>query len=175
MSITPTVGRKVWYYEAGPGNILDPRTPFDATIVYVWGPGMVNLRVTDHQGLTVPRYSVLLREPREGDEHGSSEFATWMPYQMGQAKKDGQQQPPIDNAHVAPGCEQFTSVPDLQPYQQRVVAERDALDVKRAALFDFTTSRAFATLGEAEQSRLRRQYRAMVEYTQALDERISAF
>lgn len=82
--IQPTIGRKVWFYEADQhGNINNRAMPFDATIVYVWSPECVNLRISDHVGLVLARSSVVLRDPDDGDRHGSgSEFATWMPYQV---------------------------------------------------------------------------------------------
>lgn len=89
--ITPTIGRKVYFYE-GPSTTTTPmacydtKQPFDATVVYVWGPTCVNLRVTDHAGATHTRSSVPLRDPSGSDVQGAEYFATWMPYQVGQAK-----------------------------------------------------------------------------------------
>jgi len=93
-TITPTIGRKVYFYD--PENPTanqpqmtryDAKQPFDATVIYVWGQTCVNLRVTDHAGNTHIRSSVPLRDPRDEDGHGKEYVATWMPYQVGQAKK----------------------------------------------------------------------------------------
>jgi hypothetical protein len=81
-AIVPTIGRKVWFYDNTPDGCYDPEQAFDATVIYVWSPGLVNLRVTDHAGNTRVQTSVVLREPREGDSHGERQVATWMPYQM---------------------------------------------------------------------------------------------
>jgi hypothetical protein len=92
-SITPTVGRKVWFYEFDipfghdmPVGAYSLTVPFDATVIYVWGPNMVNLLVTDHTGKTYPKTSVTLRDPQPDDSHGKSYVCTWMPYQVGAAK-----------------------------------------------------------------------------------------
>lgn len=62
----------------------------------------------------------------------------------------------------------------LQPYQQRVVEERDLLDARRDALSTFLEVHAVA-LPPDEQERMVRQRRAMAEYSAVLAERIAAF
>lgn len=85
--IAPTIGRKVWYWPVNEGmGINDPKQPCDATVVYVWGDTMVNLSVRDHSGGTHSRTSVFLHQGEIEDKPASS-CATWMPYQVGQAKK----------------------------------------------------------------------------------------
>lgn len=93
-TIKPSIGRKVYFY-AGEGDNPAPTrysldTPMDATVIYVWGPECVNLRVTDHAGNTHIRTSVPLRDPGEdgADAHCKDLgcYATWMPFQVGQAK-----------------------------------------------------------------------------------------
>lgn len=79
-SITPTVGRKVWFYEH------DKQTePHDATVIKVWGGGpmaAVNLDVVDpYSGEHSCRTGVVV-----GDESTTWPHYRWMPYQMGQAK-----------------------------------------------------------------------------------------
>lgn len=94
--IKPAIGRKVWYRHDG-NPIYDgvpaPWTPtsygdqpMDATVVYVWGDRMVNLRVTDHAGATFIVTSVTLVQ--EGDATPGGRYCEWMPYQQGQARKD---------------------------------------------------------------------------------------
>jgi hypothetical protein len=65
-TITPTVGRKVWFYDAQ-GHLV----------------------VNDHSGQSFTRASIPLRNPADSDCHGigAGDFATWMPYQVGQAKQ----------------------------------------------------------------------------------------
>ena len=101
-----TISRKVWFYDSqGQGNINDPKTPFDATVVYphtppAEGPQLVNLRVTDHAGQTFTRGSVPLHNPGPEDCHGqgNGDFCTWMPYQVGQAKGNQHEAPPLPKA-----------------------------------------------------------------------------
>lgn len=92
-SIRPTVGRKVWVWvgdDVG-SSIVDEAQPFDATILFVEPDGLVSVRFYDHKGSETFAESIELRDPLPGgDNHGpaGSEgiFATWMPYQVGQAK-----------------------------------------------------------------------------------------
>lgn len=89
-SIKPTIGRKVWFYSdtIHPG-IYDYHLPFDATVVYIYPDGKVNLLVITHGGWSCIEREVKLRDPHEGDRQGSGKrFATWMPYQIGQATKE---------------------------------------------------------------------------------------
>ena len=99
MSMKPSIGRKVWFYDSSTFVGMDPRQAFDATIIYVWSDECVNLKVTDHNGNDRVETSVLLREPQAGDEHGIGPCATWMPFQVGQARA---QQPAVNKAAPAP-------------------------------------------------------------------------
>lgn len=93
--IKPTIGRKVWYRHDGAplvSGLPAPWTPtsygdqpMDATVVYVWGDRMVNLRVTDHAGNTFVVTSVTLVQP--GDAIPGSRHCEWMPYQTQQHQK----------------------------------------------------------------------------------------
>lgn len=88
--IKPTVGRVVWFYMPvdahQPGFAKpDDGEPCAAIITRVWGDRMVNLTVFDANGVPHSRTSVSLLQ--EGDEVPSHPHATWMPYQVGQAKK----------------------------------------------------------------------------------------
>lgn len=97
--ITPSVGRKVWYRPSksdlvGPipmciSGSLDAGSaqPLDATVIAVWGDRMVNVLVTDVYGKQYPKLSVaLLQEDDVPPTTGG--YAEWMPYQVGQAKKE---------------------------------------------------------------------------------------
>lgn len=94
-SIKPTIGRKVWFWvgeEAPMGVILDKKQAFDATVVFVYDGGTVNLLLLDHYGSNNVVHNVALIDPSADDCHheGGYEngYATWMPYQVGQAKKE---------------------------------------------------------------------------------------
>lgn len=64
----------------------------------------------------------------------------------------------------------------LQPYQQRVVDEKAALDEKIGALMEFIEENGiFAGLPSDEQERLRFQLYYMTKYAKVLWERIEAF
>lgn len=63
----------------------------------------------------------------------------------------------------------------LQPFQQRVVAEKEELGDRLSKLLAFFQTDAFAALPEAERSRLRNQARFMDGYAAVLTERIEAF
>lgn len=103
-TIKPTIGRKVYFYDPAPDphapgvvpKRYDEKQPFDATVIYVWGDTCVNLRVTDHAGNSWVRTSVPLRDPAEGDQHGVEYVATWMPFQVGQARNAGAAVTPKD-------------------------------------------------------------------------------
>lgn len=88
-SIKPTIGRKVWYYGTNINACKDVKDPFDATVIYVPDAENVVLKITDHYGNdsveTVPILDPSTDEDKP-DMHGMKAFATWMPYQVGQAK-----------------------------------------------------------------------------------------
>jgi len=64
----------------------------------------------------------------------------------------------------------------MLPHQQRVVDEKNELDVKVNALSKFISENPlFKTLDDAERTRLRKQLGFMQGYSTMLDERITAF
>lgn len=102
-TITPTVGRKVWYRPSafdlqGPGAMVCVTgQPLDATVIAVWGDRMVNLLVVDTMGKAMPKLSTPLvqegdtppmlgAKDREGNPTPGG-YAEWMPYQTAQAAK----------------------------------------------------------------------------------------
>jgi hypothetical protein len=96
-TITPTIGRKVWFWTAFDQNVHDKVQPFDATVIFVHSPTTVDLHVVDHAGQMLRRTSVELLDPSRPatepgetpDCHGTGrEYATWMPYQVSAAAKD---------------------------------------------------------------------------------------
>ena len=67
------------------------------------------------------------------------------------------------------------TIKPLQPYQQRVVAERDELVLKCQKLCEFTRSNTFKTVDPDEQVRLHRQLSLQQQLIDTLNERIAAF
>lgn len=84
--IVPTVGRVVWFYGKPPAD--QNEQPLAAIVAHVWSDTCVNLAIFDPDGrpVAVPPTSVRLMQ--EGDPlPASGPYCTWMPYQIGQAKK----------------------------------------------------------------------------------------
>lgn len=89
----PTIGRIVHLHLNGcsspsPAPVTKSAdVPFQATIVYVWGPSLVNLAYHDHNGNPGRLTSAMLLQP--GDTYppcgGGTPYATWMPYQVAKA------------------------------------------------------------------------------------------
>ena len=63
----------------------------------------------------------------------------------------------------------------LQPYQQRVVQERDELQEKVGKLAEFVRSPGFADVATNDRTLLLEQYQAMTEYVIILSRRIARF
>lgn len=63
----------------------------------------------------------------------------------------------------------------LQPYQERVVAERDAVAERRRRLLEFMDTVAYDALDAAERDLMRQQAGIMAEYVGVLNRRIEAF
>ena len=93
-AVTPTVGRKVWYYPSaadvagnfGMKRLVACNQPLDATIVAVHSDMCVNLHVIDHTGKGFAVMSAMLFMPESVPpgygEQGSAGYAAWMPYQV---------------------------------------------------------------------------------------------
>ena len=64
---------------------------------------------------------------------------------------------------------------ELQPHQQRVVAEADELDDKLTKLNAFLNSNRVSVVSREELERMQRQSNAMTHYSDVLRERIAAF
>ena len=81
--ITPTIGRVVWFY---PHGHREGSLPHAAMIAFVHSDSLVNLGVLDPNGRSYNETSVSLIQ--DGDAAPESgRFATWMPFQIGQAKQ----------------------------------------------------------------------------------------
>ncbi len=78
----PSIGRSVHYHPT-------PEVTHAAIIAHVHSDTMVNLTVFDSNGVPSGKTSVpLVGEGQLRPEFGS--FWTWMPFQLGQAKKDSE-------------------------------------------------------------------------------------
>lgn len=87
--IEPTNGRVVWYQpnDHDAGVLGAHGQPLAAHISYVHNARMVNLMVIDPNGHPHSRTSVTLLQEGDSPMVGAS-FCEWMPYQIGQAKKN---------------------------------------------------------------------------------------
>lgn len=83
--ISPTVGRVVWLYGAF-GTNIDYKQPFAATVAFVHGDREINVGYLCHVGHTYQAEKVILLQDDDAKPEGKP-FATWMPYQKGQAAK----------------------------------------------------------------------------------------
>ena len=63
----------------------------------------------------------------------------------------------------------------MQPHQERVVTEKEELDMKIEKLDSFRAGEIFPTLPEDEQDRLNKQLSFMRQYSGVLADRIAAF
>lgn len=84
--ISPSIGRIVWFWPAKEPHEPKVEQPNAAIVAYVWHDRMVNLTVFDSNGNSRGETSVvLLQDDDLPNEYGR--FASWMPYQKGQAAK----------------------------------------------------------------------------------------
>lgn len=81
--IKPTIGRVVWYHSENP---TQTEQPWAAIVCFVHSETMVNLTVFDENGYGKPKPSIFLYQG-DGDKP-SLPYCEWMPYQIGQAKKE---------------------------------------------------------------------------------------
>lgn len=86
--IKPTVGRVVLYTPSSADNTIAKldNQPLAAIVACVWSDTCVNLAVFDSNGVATNRTSVLLIQDDAPKPSGGN-YAEWMPYQIGQAKK----------------------------------------------------------------------------------------
>jgi hypothetical protein len=61
----------------------------------------------------------------------------------------------------------------MQPWQERLVAERDELQTKIGRLQDFISTPAFRALAAVDQTDLRDQLRHMKGYREAVNRRVN--
>lgn len=85
--IVPSIGRVVWFRKYRP--LSEQEQAEAAMITYVHTERLVNLVVFDAYGKTRSECSITLVQ--EGDDAPQVDYAEWMPYQIGQAKKEAAQ------------------------------------------------------------------------------------
>jgi len=89
-TIKPTIGRKVWFFVGDDHqemNVESNDQPLDATVIFVHNDTHVNLFILDHMGHQHFASNVELVQPGEyAPTRGS--YATWMDYQVDQARKN---------------------------------------------------------------------------------------
>lgn len=81
--IKPTIGRVVWFY---PSGHREGSLPHAAMIAYVHSDTLVNLGALDPNGRSYSETSVTLIQEGDAVPDGGR-YATWMPFQIGQAKQ----------------------------------------------------------------------------------------
>lgn len=82
--IKPTIGRVVWFY---PSDFTEGGQPQAALIAFVHSDNCINLAAHDVNGNGYGATSVpLVQDGELVPENGY--YAKWMPYQVGQAKKN---------------------------------------------------------------------------------------
>lgn len=95
-TITPTIGRKIYYWaslttlQSVDATVRDSEQPMDATIVYVdKETETISVMVFDHHGMSFEDLDIRIAEHGAGDHlqghDGEQSYCTWMPYQLGQA------------------------------------------------------------------------------------------
>lgn len=97
--IKPTVGRVVWYRDAGSDPAADPHA---ALVVLVHGDSCVNLVAFNGIGIPYSAQSVLLVQDGDATPDASTAYAEWMPFQKGQAAKAEQAQVAVAGTSTAP-------------------------------------------------------------------------
>jgi hypothetical protein len=85
--IQPTIGRVIWFYSIAHGcpDVINPQ-PYPAFVCYVHGDRMINVAGFDSTGVPFARSSVTLLQDDDTIPL-YRDYCTWMPYQVGQAKK----------------------------------------------------------------------------------------
>jgi len=85
--IIPTIGRIMWYW---PDKQYRGKLPWAAIVTDVHSDNMVSLAVFASNGDTIlgGKRSVPVVQDGSPNIAGDSPYVEWMPYQVGQAKKD---------------------------------------------------------------------------------------
>ena len=97
--ITPTNGRIVWYQKGVDQRHITQRgQPLAAMVCHVWGDRLVNLKVTDADGIDHAVTSVPLMQQGDFEPTHGEFYAFWMPYQTGQAQRAAELKAELDKA-----------------------------------------------------------------------------
>ena len=85
--IIPTIGRIMWYW---PEKQYRGKLPWAAIVTDVQGDNIVNVAVFHSSGdmLLGGKQSVPVVQDGSSNIAGDGQYVEWMPYQVGQAKKD---------------------------------------------------------------------------------------
>jgi hypothetical protein len=126
--IKPTVGRVVWFWDSALTAEDPAGEPLAAIIARVWSDTCVNLAVFDSNGTPTCRSSVTLYQD-EGERPGGS-HASWMPYQVGQAKRAEEIERQFESFLLPQSAETPASDPPPPFFPQHVAhAGYDLLDI----------------------------------------------
>ena len=85
--IQPSIGRVVWFQPPKAHNHPSRSQPFSASVAYVHGDRCINIGYFDENGVAHNATSVTLLQDDDPIPMGGY-YAQWMPYQVGQAKKN---------------------------------------------------------------------------------------
>lgn len=105
--IQPTVGRVVWFWPDGEREDIAWQ-PYRADICFVHDERKINISGNDHNGHPFEVQEVQLVQ--EEDIKPSSCYCTWMPYQVGQAKRHAEENKPVDPTQAVSAAPSSTSV-----------------------------------------------------------------
>lgn len=89
--IAPEPGRVVHFHPQQGDPIHGSDQPLAATVAYVHNDRLINIGLLDQRGVHHSRTRVILVQPGDelpkGDYGLVASYCSWMPYQVGQAKK----------------------------------------------------------------------------------------
>lgn len=120
MEIKPTIGRVVWFYPAGH---REGEQPHAALIAFVHSDSMINIGAIDPNGRSYNQTSVPLIH--DGTVPDGGRYATWMPFQIGQAKKAETE--PATTEQAQPVADTAAQAADAESIDGSVLTEADAL------------------------------------------------
>jgi hypothetical protein len=89
MPISPSPGRVVWFVLVSPmsGFAGSAGAVLPALVAHVHNDRLINIAVFDANGRPYPDGMQNVRLVQPGDDAPSGNYCTWMPYQVGQARK----------------------------------------------------------------------------------------
>lgn len=141
--IKPTIGRVVWFQPSHAADAPERAQPHAALIAYVHGDRCINVGGFDGNGMPFSACSVILVQEGDAVPTGGY-YASWMPFQVGQAKAASSVGTVGSQAPQSGGAESHASKV-LYPAIEAAMKELDQLP----EAFNFTVNRAFNILHEA--------------------------